>query len=964
MKTFIKELKISQDFADQIVHHEVIQARKGVYQKTKRPLSSPVARALKKMGITELYSHQAKAIDFVRGGSNVVVVTPTASGKTLTYNIPVLESILRDKNTKALYIFPLKALEQDQLKGLDGFGALLGGERGGQAAIYDGDTSAYRRKKIKADFPNIILTNPDMIHQSILPFHPQWEPFFRGLKFVIIDELHTYRGIFGSHILQVLRRFSRVCKFYGAQPQFITCSGTINNPRELAETLVGAPFELVADNGAPQAEKHFLFLNPVLSPYTEAAKIFRRCLKRGFKTIAFTRSRKVTELIHAWTLDAEPELAPLVSSYRAGFLPEERREIEEKLFSGELLGVISTSALEMGIDIGGLDVCLLVGYPGTVINTWQRGGRVGRGDNPSLIVLIALPNALDQYFMRHPGDFFGRSFEKAVVDGENPEVIKDHLVAAAAEVPLSQEETSFDLIRHQGVLRGLVKEGWLLESAAGNQYFSARLRPQREVDIRSIGESFTIYEGENKRLVGQVNGGTVFGECHPGAVYLHRARQYLVRNLDLEKREVLVEPVEVSYYTQPLSEKETEILSVERSRPVENFLLRQGRLRVTEQVVGFQKRRIFSQELLSVHDLDLPAQTYETVGIWLEIEGLIQEYTQKKNYHFIGSLHGVEHAVLALFPLFALCDRWDLGGICYPIHPQVQKAAIFFYDGYPGGVGLTPRGYEVIESLLERTLSLIEGCPCEEGCPSCIHSPKCGSGNKPLDKQGAREVLRILLGKISFGEVKEMIEGLSPVSHRKEVAFREKRVSPSDRKRVLFFDLETQRSADEVGGWGNIHLMRLAVGVLYDSLEEKYFNFYEKDVDNLIEYLKKADLVVGFNIKRFDYRVLMGYSDEDFDQIPTFDILQDVQRRLGHRLKLDSLARSTLKVAKTADGLQSIEWFKQGEIDKVRDYCQRDVEITRDLFQFGVRNGYLLYEKKNMGTVRLPVDWDLEEIVG
>ena len=980
MIQFIENLKRSRFYQPQVVYHQAIPPQRGQAAKLANGLPPLLRRALTDLRIESLYSHQAAAIQKVREGKNVVIATPTASGKTLTYTLPVIESLLQNPDSKALYIFPLKALEQDQWKALREFTSPLQGQIHFQAAIYDGDTSSYRRRKIRESIPAILITNPDMIHLSLLPFHTQWEELFRHLRYVVIDELHTYKGIFGSHLAQVLRRLERVCHFYGSNPQFIACSATIANARGFAEKLMGLPCEAVEESGAPRAGRNFLFLNPTASPYTLAVKLFLDCLDAGFRTLVFTQARKITELLHTWVVRDRPELRTRVSSYRAGFLPEERREIEAKLVSGELLGVISTSALELGIDIGGLDVCILVGYPGTVAATWQRGGRVGRTDRESLIALIAQPDALDQYFMRHPQDFFSRGFESAIVDPDNSAIVSKHLVCASAEIPLRMAEDIFPLPQYEPLLKELVTAGDLLRSASGREWFSHRIHPHRLVDIRSAGEGYTIFEEGTKRLVGKIGVPRVYSECHAGAIYLHKADPYRVTHLDEGKREVWAKQVEVDYYTRALSEKETEILSTVQTRDMAQFRAGFGRLKVTERVRGFEKRRIFGQDLLSVHELEMPSHIFETMGLWLILPAEISEQAKAKGMHFMGGIHAIEHAAIALFPLFALCDRNDVGGICYPIHPQLEKPAIFIYDGYPGGVGLAEYGFGKVEELLEKTLALIQDCSCLDGCPSCVHSPKCGSGNKPLDKRAAQFILKCLLGREEItGKKKEEFReqilssplGAAPpaqpepaeseaAAQAQPPAWLKEAISQN---RILFLDLETQRSAEEVGGWQNKHLMRLAVAVIYDSKENAFAFFQEDGVHDLIAKLKTADLVVGFNITDFDYHVLRGYSPFRFSNLKTFDILQEISRHLGYRLSLNHLAHKTLNLEKSADGLQSLQWFKEGKIEEVAAYCQKDVEITRNLFLFGLANRHLLFETRQGQRVRLPVDWNLTQIL-
>jgi DEAD/DEAH box helicase domain-containing protein len=957
MQSFIEFLKTAQLPGARLVHHEFILSRKAVYGNVQPPLTPPLKSALAKLNITRLYSHQAESLTSLRKGENVVVATPTASGKSLIYNLALVELLSEQAAGHGLYLFPLKALAQDQYQAFVALNQELPRELQLEAAVYDGDTPSSQRRRIKENLPNLLISNPDMLHLGFLPFHQQWESFFRNLRLVVIDEIHTYRGIFGSHVAQVLRRLQRVCRLYGSQPRYILLSATIENARDFASRLTGLEFRAVEQNGAPQAGRHFFFVNPDISATTVAARLFVKALQSNLKTIAFTQARKLTEIIHMNVAEATPALASKVSSYRAGFLAEERRDIEQGLASGSVAGVISTSALEMGIDIGGLDACILVGYPGTIINTWQRSGRVGRGRSDSLVILIAQPDALDQYFMRHPADFFQRPFEAAVVDPDNPEVVDAHLPCAAAEIPLNGSD---DLYCNGGLLASrapvLEASGALLRSAEGNVWYAAKQRPQRLVDIRSVGEGYVILDKSSEKAVGKNDGVRVFKECHKGAIYLHRGQQHLVTHLDLKRKNVFVKSTKVRYYTRALSEKETEILAVELSRPVANFIVRLGRVRVTEQVVGYEKRNLYSGELLDSLSLELPSQSFETIGFWLEIEDILQEMVRQRALHFMGGIHALEHALISMFPLFALCDRNDIGGIAVPRHLQLQKSAVFIYDGYPGGVGLAARGFDMIEELLKTTVELISACPCDLGCPSCIHSPKCGGGNKPLDKAAALFLAKGLLGEFPL-ELKLKEDDQLVVAH--EVAAEKISSEPN----VAFFDLETQRLAEEVGGWGNVHLMRLAVGVLYDKGANGFEVFTEEQVENMIERLRGFDLVVGFNVKRFDYRVLGAYTGFDFRQLPTFDILEDIYQRLGFRLSLGHLAEQTLGKTKIADGIQAVRWLREGKLDAVVEYCKDDVSITRDLFDFGLSQGYLVYQTKNGQPVRLPVNWKLDDIL-
>lgn len=958
LSDYVHSIKNHLDFGPAFMYHRYVPPNGPEYGPEPQ-IQVEIQNTLKKAGIQHFYRHQTEAMEHIRKGENVIIATPTASGKSMIYNLTVLEALLRNKKIKALYLFPLKALEQDQFKNLSFLLNELKKEKEISVNIYDGDTTPYMRSKIRNHVPEILFTNPDMLHRGIMAYHHKWQQLFENLSFVIIDEVHTYRGIFGSHMNQVIKRLQRICAIHGATPQFILLSATVHNPQEFGENLINEKLKIVDISGSPRPGQHVVFLNPTISPNFSAARLFAHCIQSGFRTIAFTQSRKETELIHLWVSQLSSHLRKKVSSYRAGFMPGERREIEKRLATGDLMGVVSTSALEMGIDIGYLDICLLVGYPGTIINTWQRSGRVGRSGRESMLILIAKPDALDQYFMRHPDDLFKRSYEAAILDPHNPYVIKAHLPCAADEEPITLQDERFwpkDLAVH---LQDLEMAGRLVRSADGEStWYAARSRPHQHVNIRSAGESYTIFEKETGQAIGTIDGIRAFKECHPGAVYLHKAVQYLVDRMDMEKKDIIVHQSDLKYFTRIRAEKETEIIQVNRSKPAGQFLVREGMVKVTEQITGYEKRALPGQELIGVLPLELPSQTFETVGFWIEIEPAIQKHVEAEGLHFMGGIHAIEHGAIGIFPLFALCDRNDIGGICYTYHPQVEKSAIFIYDGHPGGVGLAQRGFEIILELLEKTLDHVRSCECDEGCPSCIHSPKCGSGNKPLDKKAAILTLELLTGQKPL-QIPYNDEEPEPKKTKKE-----EQVIESSEPRVIYFDLETQKLAQDVGGWQNTHLMMVSVAVVYDSLEKKFFTFTEDAVDNLIARLEMADLVVGFNVKRFDYKVLSAYATKDLRKLPTFDILEDIYRRLGFRLGLDHLAKETINQGKSADGLQAVEWFRQGEIEKLTAYCKQDVAATRDLFLYGLNNGHLIYKtKKDDRRVRLPVDWNLDDLM-
>ncbi|MGH0035268.1 MAG: DEAD/DEAH box helicase [Myxococcota bacterium] len=969
---FLASVERDDALWDTLRHHEVLEARPPRVAEAWPAGYEAIAPAFAARGIASLYEHQARAIEALESGRNVALATPTASGKTLVYNLPVLRQLQADPGSHALYLFPLKALERDQRDRLRQDLRALGfpGERFG-VEIYDGDTPQSLRRKLRAEPPSVLITTPDMLHMGILPHHEAWKTFFAGLRTVVIDEVHTYRGIFGSHVAQVLRRLDRVARAHGAEPRYVAASATISNPGELASALTGRPFEVVQRDGSPKTRRHVLLFQPRSSPYTLAAGLFRQAVGLGLRTIAFTKARVITELMHTWIVDAEPGLAPRISSYRAGFLPEERREIEAKLFSGELLGVVSTSALEMGIDVGGLDVCILVGYPGSQVATWQRGGRVGRS-RQAAIALVAQPDALDQYLVTHPKAFFEREFEHAVTDAHNREVAGLHLSCAAAELPLRCDEPWLSRPETAERVRELEAEGSLLASEDGDRWFSSRRLPHRDVRLRSTGSSFDIViddGSERPTPIGSIGSGRVYAECHEGAIYLHRGRQFAVRELAVDEKLVRVQPVRASYYTRALSEKETEILERTRARPAGHFRLVEGRVKVTTHLTGFERRHVHGQDLLGTEPLDLPPTSFETTGLWLEIPDEIPDGLGAEDAHPMGSIHAVEHAALALFPLYALCDRHDVAGISHLRHPQLNRAAIFLYDSHPGGVGLVTSLFDRIESLLESTLDMVTSCPCDDGCPGCVHSPKCGSGNRPIDKNGAIRALRWLLALDALPAPAPRDEAEEPdaveTTEAGEAPAGEPVAGgvPPRGPGVVYFDIETQRSADEVGGWHNAHLMRVALAVTWCARSQAFRTFHEADVPALLEQLRAADLVVGFNIRRFDYKVLGGYTDDALDALPTFDVLDAIHKRIGFRLKLDHVAAETLGARKSADGLQSLRWWKEGRVDEIERYCRQDVALLRDLVAHAETHGHLMFRTRAGERVRLPAPWKLADLV-
>ena len=704
-------------------------------------------RALRARGIEALFAHQAETLAAARRGEHVVVATGTASGKSLAFNLPVLDALAADPKLRALYLYPTKALAQDQARSLGELGVARV-----KPAIYDGDTEHERRWQIRK-WANAILTNPDMLHVGVLPHHDRWADVLANLRYVVVDEAHVYRGVFGSHVGNVLRRLRRAARIYGAEPQFLLASATIANPAELARSLLGLDLTVVDDDAAPRATRTIAFWNPPVldeplqlraSALGEGARLLAELVARGLRTICFAKSRKATELIHRFAAERlDAETAARLSPYRAGYTPAQRREIERRLVEGELLGVTATDALELGIDIGLLDCAISVGFPGTVASLRQQWGRAGRRSH-GLAVLVASEDALDQFFMREPEALLGRRVEAAILDHANPRILDGHVLSAAFEAPLDDDDrrTLGDVALERA--EALVEGGELRRTPAGIVW-AGRDYPAGRVALRSASpEAIAVVDVATGSVLGLVERERAFSTVHEGAIYLHLGESYRVLELDLATRTALVEAFSADYYTQPKRETTTAIEEVELSAPRLGMDVSFGRVSVTEQVVAYQRKSIRDQATLELVALDLPATTFDTEAIWYvpsdtQLEGL------EPLPRLLGSLHAAEHAMIAVLPLWAMCDRWDIGGLSTNLHFQTGRPTVFVYDGHPGGVGIARRGYDELEGWVGDTEHLLAGCPCADGCPSCVQSPKCGNLNEFLDKAGALTLLRRLL---------------------------------------------------------------------------------------------------------------------------------------------------------------------------------------------------------------------------
>jgi DEAD/DEAH box helicase domain-containing protein len=715
-----------------------------------------LAAALEGAGISSLYAHQLATLR-ASETANVIVTSGTASGKSLAFNLPVLDAIARDEHARALYLYPTKALAQDQARKLAELGP-----PGLRPAIYDGDTPKEERRAVRRR-SNLILTNPDMLHVGILPHHKSWGDFLVNLRYVVVDEAHVYRGVFGSNVANVMRRLRRVCRIYqgpGNEPRFILTSATIANPAELAERLVGTPFELIDEDAAPRAGRRIAIWNPPLvdeaagarrSVLSEAADLLAELVISGVRTICFLRSRKGIELIQKFTRmrladRGHSELAELIAPYRAGYTPQQRRQIEARLAAGELRAVVATDALELGIDIGELDAALCVTFPGTVASLRQMWGRAGRRTE-GLAIYMAGEDGLDQFFCRHPTEFLTRPVEAAILDHTNEQIQSTHLLAAAYESPLGgphDDETLGENWRRRA--DQLVGKGLLRKGGSGKIAVRGPGFPAGWIGLRSASaDSVTVLEAGSGELLGTVEAERAFSTVHPGAVYLHMGRAFEVRELDVELRRAVVEPFDGDYYTQARRETDIYIERLAEQRATAGVELTFGTVAVTEQVVAFQRKRLGDHEPIDFVALELPEQNFRTQALWYVLPAELAGPEALPAEVQLGALHASEHAQIAVLPLLAMCDRWDIGGLSTNVHYQTGKPTIFIYDGHPGGIGIARRGYEEFERLLADAARLVGECRCESGCPSCVQSPKCGNLNDHLHKGGAIELMSGML---------------------------------------------------------------------------------------------------------------------------------------------------------------------------------------------------------------------------
>ncbi len=737
---------------DGLVHTTRIPARPARLGRLSEPLPPRLEQRLSEVGIDQLWLHQAAAIDHIRAGRSAVIATGTASGKSLCYQLPVAEAVTDPTRPgTALALFPTKALAQDQLRA---FGDLA--VPGLVAVTYDGDSDSDSRRWARAN-ANVVLTNPDMVHCALLPRHEQWATFLMRLRYVIVDELHVLRGMFGTNVAHLLRRLRRVCNHYGSQPSFVFSSATIGQPEVLASGLCGLPVQAVTDDGSPRGERLLAMVDPALVGPEPGARSANRvtadlvaALVRGDnRTLAFCRSRAGTEVVANDVIRRHPDLKRRVRPYRGGYLAAERREIEAQFFSGNLGGVVATSALELGIDVGGLDAVVLNGFPGTIASMRQQIGRAGRSGQASVAVLVAGQDQLDHHYLRHPHEVFERAPEPAVINPANPFVLDPHLGCAAYELPLTPADDRWwgdDLA--DAVHRLVVDDSLRVRprNQVPHAFWSGRGSPANRAGLRSGSSGEVLIAFADGTPVGTVDVSRAPEVVHPGAVYLHQGRPLRVIALDLERREAIVEPDAGLHHTQARSSVDLRILGTETTRTVGALEVGLARVEVTSQVTGYQEREVISGELVGSHDLVLPSTTLVTRGVWWRITPASLDRAAVAPHQVGGALHAAEHAAIGVLPLFAICDRWDVGGVSTPWLEDLAAPAIVIYDGHPGGAGIAELAYDATASQMAATLETVAACACRDGCPSCVQSPKCGSLNEPLDRHAAARLLREISG--------------------------------------------------------------------------------------------------------------------------------------------------------------------------------------------------------------------------
>ena len=926
-------------YRENIAHVETIPAKKASFKKVDN-LNEKIVGYLDSKGV-KLYKHQAETYESIQNGEHVIITTPTASGKTLAFNLPIMETMIEDKDATALYIYPAKALSNDQLHVLENLEREL--DINIKPRTYDGDTPRTEKRGIR-EKSRIVLTNPYQLH-LILSWHHQWSRFYRNLRYIVIDESHYYKGVFGSNVAFLIKRLKRIANFYGSYPQFILSSATLANPLELANRLTGEEFVLVDDDTSPSGEKDFILYNPFKNyvrkkPYTqnspsvhmETENIFLYMMLKEIQTLCFTVSRKTTELIAMWAkkdmTQIKGKLAHRIAAYRAGYQPQERREIEDGLKSGKYLGVTCTNALELGIDIGSLDAVIISGYPGTMISTWQQAGRAGRSNQKSLAVLIAFENQLDQYFMNNPKFFFDKPHENAIIDLTNPILQEVHLLCAAKELPLKRGEAEKYFGISQDVIDGLVSRKDLFENHKGDFMYPFDDNPAMDHSLDQISsEEFKVMN--NGHLLETMERSQVYREAHEGAILINKGDTYVVNSVNLSRGYVNVSKQVVDYHTMVLNKTETNIRKKLSKTKFGDLTIHFGELTVSEDYFKYKKMH-FSKPI-GTYPLDLPPLKFNTKGLWFTIPNNVKDTLESMFPNdeevFAGGLHGAEHALIGLFPLHTMCDRFDIGGLSTNYHEDTQEATIFIYDGYEGGIGICEKAVDVFIDLLDSTIDLLNNCQCKKGCPSCIYSPKCGNDNKPLHKGATIYILEYMKRLITKdADVEEeivvekaMVEEADDFTQALELY---EKGDYSTSKDLLNKILSVDKK--------NVEALTLMAKILYDQ--------DQKDISLL--FTKKALAVDKSNEMANELEVLLtNKPKEDSSQISSLDDVETLYEEAYDLYEQGDLSTASEILEKLLDfddknsealALMGLIYYHSGFFPKAVEYYRKAIKINKN----------------------------------
>ena len=925
-------------YRENIAHIETIPAKKASFKKVE-DLDEKIVEYLDLKGV-KLYKHQAETYEAIKDGENVIITTPTASGKTLAFNLPIMETMIEDSQATALYIYPAKALSNDQLHVLENLEGELDIKI--NPRTYDGDTPRGDKKGIR-EKSRIVLTNPYQLH-LILSWHHQWSRFYKNLRYIVIDESHYYKGVFGSNVAFLIKRLKRIANFYGSYPQFILSSATLANPLELANRLTGEDFALVDDDTSPSGEKDFILYNPFKnylrnkvytqnapSVHMETENIFMYMMLKNIQTLCFTVSRKTTELIAMWAkkdmTQVKGKLAHRIAAYRAGYRPTERREIEEGLKSGHYLGVTCTNALELGINIGSLDAVIISGYPGTMISTWQQAGRAGRSNQKSVAILIEFENQLDQYFMNNPKFFFDKPHENAIIDLSNPILQEAHLLCAAKELPLKRGEAEKYFNVSQNVVDRLVAKKDLQENHRGDFMYPYDDNPAMDHSLDQISsEEFKVMN--NGMLLETMERSQVYREAHEGAILINKGDTYVVNSINLKKGYVNVSKENVEYHTMVLNKTETKIKKKLSKTKYGDLTIHFGELTVSEDYFKYKKMH-FSKPI-GTYLLDLPPLKFNTKGLWFTIpksvKDTVEEMFPNEDEVFAGGLHGAEHALIGLFPLHTMCDRFDIGGLSTNFHEDTQEATIFIYDGYEGGIGITEKAVDVFVDLLDSTIDLLNNCNCKKGCPSCIYSPKCGNDNKPLHKGATIYILEYM---------KKLISGESE-GKTEEIVVEVKQLDAFDEAMELYNKGEYSASKDVLNAIladdkKHVRALALMAQILYNQDQKDIALLFTKKalaVDRSNEMANELEVLLSNKPKKEDLSELNSLDDVETLYEEAYDLYE--QGDLETTLEILEKLLSYDDKHSEALALMGLIYYHSGIFPKAVEYYKKASKINKN----------------------------------